>query len=252
VNTSTVDQDVRIARELIRRGRLPEAEALALRLSHASPGVPSTLLACEIEEARPDLTRALDIVTTALARDGEHPALHLKRAQILMALRRRSDGFAAAERAIEIAEPEPDPLLLDAVASIYMQTNEPGRAKPLLYRVLARSPNDPTLLYKAALSHFYLNETAEADALLARVLEMAPGYGFAWHIRSQLATQTLAANHISELRSALARPRLRDVDRMLVSFALAKELEDVGEFAQSFDTLLQPSGQSHQTGDADV
>jgi tetratricopeptide (TPR) repeat protein len=239
VNTSTVDQDVRTARELIRRGRLPEAEALALRLSHASPGVPSTLLACEIEEARPDLARALDIVTTALAQDREHPALQLKRAQILMALRRRSEGFAAAERAIEIAEPDPDPLLLDAVASIYMQTNEPGRAKPLLYRVLARFPNDPTLLYKAALSHFYLNETAEADALLARVLEMAPGYGFAWHVRSQLATQTLEANHISELRSALARPRLRDVDRMLVSFALAKELEDVGEFAQSFEPLLQ-------------
>ena len=202
----------------------------------ASPGVATTLLACEIEE-RAGLAQALDIVTTALARDGEHAALQLKRAQILMALRRRSEGFAAAERAIELAAP--DPQLLETVASMYMQTNDPGRAKPLLYRALERAPNDPTLLYRTALSHFYLNETAQADALLARVLEIAPGNGFAWHVRSQLATQTRDANHIAELRSALARPRVRDIDTMLVSFSLAKELEDVGEFAQSFDTLLQ-------------
>ena len=197
----------------------------------------STLLACEREEARADFTKALDIVTTAIARDGEHPALQLKRAQILMALRRRSEGFAAAERSIEIADPDPQQLL--AVASMYLQTNDAGRAKPLLYRALERAPKDPALLYRTALSHFYLNETAQADALLARVLEIAPGNGFAWHVRSQLATQTHDANHIAELRSALARPRLRDIDAMLMSLSLAKELEDVGEFAQSFDILLQ-------------
>jgi len=237
VNTSTVDPDVLAARELIGRGRLQEAEALSLRLSQACPGVAATLVACEIEEARPDLARALDIVAGALARHGEHVALQLKRAQILMGLRRRSEAFATAERAIEIAEP--DPQLLQTVASMYMQTNDPGRAKPLLYRALERTPGDPTLLYKAALSHFYLNEMAEAEALLARVLELAPGNGFAWHIRSQLATQTRDANHIPELRAVLARPRLREVDAMLASFALAKELEDIDEFAQSFEVLLQ-------------
>ena len=69
---------------------------------------------------------------------------------MLMALRRRSEAFAAAERAIEVAEPAAQ--LLDAVASMYMQSNDPGRAKPLLYRALERSPNDPTLLYRAALA----------------------------------------------------------------------------------------------------
>ena len=71
------------------------------------------------------------------------------------------------------------------------------------------------------------------------MLEIAPGNGFAWHVRSQLATQTRDANHIAELRSSLARPQLRDMDEMLMSFSLAKELEDVGEFAQSFEVLLR-------------
>jgi hypothetical protein len=56
----------------------------------------TTLLACEREESRGDFAKSLDIVTTALARDGEHPALHFKRAQNLMALRRRAEAFAAA------------------------------------------------------------------------------------------------------------------------------------------------------------
>ena len=208
-----------------------------MNTSTAVQDLRALLAACEREEARGDFNRALDIVTTALARGGEHPALQFKRAQVLMALRRRAEAFAAAERALEIAPP--DPRLLENVAQMYLQTNDPGRAKPLLYRALERLPDDPTLLYRAALSHFYLNETADADALLARVLAIAPGNGFAWHVRSQLATQKPESNHIAELRAALARPRVREIDAMLVSFSLAKELEDVGEYAQSFEVLLQ-------------
>jgi tetratricopeptide (TPR) repeat protein len=139
-----------------------------------------------------------------------------------------------------------------AVASMYMHTNDPGRAKPLLLRALAKAPNDPTVLYTTALSHFYLNETAEAEELLARVLQIAPNNGFAWHIRSQLATHTADANHVTELRAALAQKRLRDIDRMLCSFALAKELEDVGEFAQSFDALLEANRIKRQSLTYDV
>ena len=239
MNSPSVEQYIWRARELIQQGRHPEAEALSRQLTRASPGTGATLLACEIEEARPDLNRALEIVTTALARDGEHAALQLKRAQVLMALRRRSEAFAAAERAVASAGPSPHPQLLQAVAQMFLHANDPGRAKPLLYRAFELAPNDPAPLYAAALSHFYLNEIGDADALLMRVLGIAPDNGFAWHVRSQLATATPAANHIAELRAVLARPRLRDVDRMLVSFALAKELEDVGEFGPSFEALLQ-------------
>lgn len=250
MNTSTSDHDVRAVRELIRLGRLPEAETLTLRLAQACPGIAVTLLACEIEEARPNLTKALDIVTTALARNGEHPSLHLKRAQILMAMRRRAEAFVAAERAIEIADP--DPQMLMTVASMYMHTNDPARAKPLLSRALDKQPNDPTVLYTAALSHFYLNETAQAEELLVRVLRFAPTNGFVWHIRSQLATHSLDTNHIAELRSVLARPGLRDIDRMLSCFALAKELEDVGEFAESFEVLLEANRIKRQSLNYDV
>lgn len=237
MNTSSVDQAIRTARDLLQRGRIQEAQALSTQVSQESPGIAATLLAIEVEEARGDANRALEIANTALERDGEHPILHFKRAQVLMALRRRSAAFAAAERAIELSPPDAD--LLEAVAAIYLQTNDAARAKTLLYRALEIAPNSPTVVYRAALSHFYLNELTQADALLVRVLELAPGNGYAWHIRSQLATVSNEANHVAELRAALARPRAREIDTMLVCYSLAKELEDIGEYAQSFQALLQ-------------
>ena len=204
---------------------------------HTGPNVAASLVACEIAEARSDPARALDIVATALEQHGEQPSLLLKRAQILMELRRRIEAFAAAERAVEVGSP--NPALFQTVAGMYMRSNDPGRAKPLYYRALEQAPDDARLLYSAALSHFYLNEMDEAEALLGRALNLAPQYGAAVHVRSQLATQTHDANHIAELRGILAQPQLREGDAMMASFALAKELEDLGEFAQSFDVLLQ-------------
>ena len=76
-----------------------------------------------------------------------------------------------------------------------------------------------------------------AAVLLERVLALAPGNGSALHVQSQLRTQTREANHIDELRRVVARPRLRNQDAVLANFALAKELEDVGEYAESFEAL---------------
>lgn len=237
MNTSTVDEAVRAARELIRGGRLQEAEDLSLQLRQSSPGVAASLLASEIEEARSEFAKALDVITSALELHGEHAALLLKRAQILMNLRRRTEAFAVAERAVQGGAL--DPRLLLTVAQMHMNTNDPGRARPLLYRALELSPADPLILYNAALCHFYLNEIDDAAVQLQRVLTLAPTSGFALHVQSQLRTWTADNNHIASLRAVLSRPRLRDADVMLASFALAKELEDVGQFEESFAALMQ-------------
>jgi hypothetical protein len=84
------------------------------------------------------------------------------------------------------------------------------------------------------------------------VLEAGPGNGFAWHVRSQLKTATRAANHVPELRASLARPHAREIDTMLVAFSLAKELEDIGEFAQSFEVLAQANRIKRQSLSYDV
>jgi hypothetical protein len=248
--TNDADNRIRVAQSLLRQGKVGEAEKIAREIGQTNPGLPASLLAIEVEEAKPDLPKALETVEAALARNGESALLLLKRAQLLLNLRRRSEAFGVADRAAELAGPDP-PLLLSA-ALIYHQMNRPGRALPLLYRALERAPDDPTLLYLAGLSHHYLNETARAGPLLERVLAIAPGNGYAAYLRSQLRTWTREDNHVAELRAALARPRLRDLDAIQTSFALAKELEDMGDHVPSFEVLLQANRLKRRTLNYDV
>ena len=116
---------------------------------------------------------ALDIVATALEQHGEQPSLLLKRAQILMDLRRRSEAYAAAERAVEVGSP--NPALFQTVAEdVHAQPTIPGAPSRCCTARSNRRPTIPRLLYSAALSHFYLNEMDEAEALLGRALKLAP------------------------------------------------------------------------------
>ena len=232
-----VERRIRVAFDLLRAGRLEEAVALSRSLEQAAPSVPVSLLACEIAEARSGATEALEVVTAALARLGEQAALLLKRAHLLVALRRLPEAFAATNRAAELGAS--DPGLLQAVATIHLQHGDPADAKPLLLRASALLPQNPSVLYLTALCHFYLNEMDAAGGLLDRVLRLEPGRGPALHVRSQLRTQTRGSNNVDDLRRVLSRPNLRPGDAMLANFALAKELEDVGEFAGSFEALRE-------------
>jgi len=218
--------------------------------SNADDGIRAALLAIEGEEAKADFPKALDLVDVAIARNGAHASLLLKRAQLLLNLRRRREALDFAGRAAEAAGT--DPRLLLPAALLYHQMNRPASALPLLYRALERAPDDPTLLYLAGLSHHYLDESAQAGPLLERVLALAPGNGYAAHLRSQLRTWTREDNHVAELRTALARPNLRDLDAMQTSFALAKELEDIGDHAPSFEALLQANRLKRRTLHYDV
>lgn len=224
--------------DMVRAGRIPDAEQLCLQLQArgASP-VRVQSLAAAVAEAKSGPLAALAIADAALAEHGEDAELLARRAQLLMTLRRREEGVAAARRAAGLAVD--DPRLLQALAKIHTQRNEPGEAKPLLARARTLLPDDPAILYDTAVCHFYLNEMDEAATLLERVLALAPGNGFALHVRSQLATQTAASNHVEELRATLRRPRLRKTDAISAYFALAKELEDFGEYAESFEALRE-------------
>ena len=236
--SSALDSTINSAYDLIKAGRIDEADQLCRGLLALTPNPRTAVLAAAIAEARPDLPRALEIVNAAIEHHGEKAELLLKQAQVLMQLRRRVEGVAAARRAAEICPR--DARLLQAIAKVHVEwRNDPAEAKPLLERARELLPTDPAILYDSAVCHFYLNETDEAAALLERVLTLAPGNGFALYIRSQLRTQTAANNNVEYLRATLLRPQIRKQDAISAYFALAKELEDIGEYQESFAALSE-------------
>jgi len=235
--SNTRDSTIAAAYDLLKAGRVDDAEKLCQGLLALTPNIKTAVLASTIAEERDDLPRALQVVDAAIEHHGISAELLLRQAQVLMRLRRRTEGVSAARRAAEISAP--DARLLQALAKLHSERNEPAEAKPLLARARELLPLDPAILYDSAVCHFYLNEMDEAATLLERVLTLAPGNGFALYIRSQLRTQTASTNHVDHLRNTLMRPQIRRQDAISTYFALAKELEDLGEYQESFAALSE-------------
>lgn len=129
-----------------------------------------------------------------------------------------------------------DPFHCDTLGTILTHCQLPERAFPCFQRACQLVPNSPQFLFNLASVQRMLGNMEEAEVGLDRATQIAPDYGAAFLARSQLRRQTRERNHIGELTSALERAS-SDGDRISIGFALAKEMEDLGLYQQSFSHL---------------
>lgn len=80
----------------------------------------------------------------------------------------------------------------------------------------------------------FLGRIDEAEAAYDLAIELNPGDHEAWLNRSELRTQSEARNHITALKMQVAKGFSHPRNETFIRFALAKELEDVGHYAESF------------------
>jgi hypothetical protein len=85
----------------------------------------------------------------------------------------------------------------------------------------------------------------EAETLLDEVIARTPDDADAWYNRATIRRQTPERNHVAALRAALAG-RSPGAAPVALHYALAKELEDLGEYAESF------RGASHRARQRDA
>jgi tetratricopeptide (TPR) repeat protein len=82
----------------------------------------------------------------------------------------------------------------------------------------------------------YLGEVAAAEDEFDAAIRLSPRQHEACNARAQLRRQTQEHNHVTELEALLARTR-EPAGQVQLHFALAKELEDLGEYPRSFAHL---------------
>jgi tetratricopeptide (TPR) repeat protein len=91
---------------------------------------------------------------------------------------------------------------------------------------------------RAWLSYGHLLRTAgrHGDSVTAyrRSIELAPNFGEAYWSLADLKTFLFSQSDVAAMRVQLARPGLENEDRLNIDFALAKALEDTGDYAASF------------------
>jgi tetratricopeptide (TPR) repeat protein len=220
--------------------------ALALRAERLAPAEAALRERLKAEPTDVAAIRMLAEVGARLGRYGEasvllerclelSPSFHEARrayAQVLQRQERPLEALAEAERLMAIDAQNPNHGMLKA--SVLARLGDHEGAIGLYEDLLQRYPRQP----KAWMSYGHALKTigrrADAVAAYQRALEQAPQLGEVWWSLANLKTHRFAAADIAAMREQLARDDLGEEDRLHLDFALAKALEDEGDFAGAF------------------
>ncbi len=226
------------AQSRLAAGALPEASTLALELIRSFPDDPRpwTLMgSVHVQAERHDL--AVVCLQRAVECAPADPAALIRHGQCLVRLGRRAQALAAAQAVAAL--PLATAALADGLGTLFTHCDEPARALPLFQRAVAAAPGNAAFLFNLATAQRMVGELEAAEASLDAVIAAQPHHYAAYYTRADLRTQTPERNHVDALRALLQAGVADRTAQIMLRFALAKELEDLGEYAPSFEQLRQ-------------
>ena len=228
-------------RMLIADGRLGDAERLVAAFLERDPDhAPALKLAAEIAFRRGDREAGYSAAMKAVRRRPSDVEYGLDCAFNLVRSGRRDDALAIADlvsgQKPRIADH------LDVLGTIYTHCERPEAALPHFEQACRQVPGSARFRFNLASVQRMLGATGDAETNLDAAIALDGTQGSYFLARSQLRLQKPERNHIPELRTALDRMGRSD-GRISVGYALAKELEDITEHAESFRFLAAASAQ---------
>ena len=174
-------------------------------------------------------------LAAALVPHDPEVALYLARA--LAMAHRGQEALHQVERALQLAPK--DAQVQDRAGDVLTQCHLHEPALAAFRRAVALAPGDPGYRYNLATSLTYHGRVADAEREHEACIARAPNHWQAHLSLSQLRRQTAQSNHIERLRTLLARPGNSVTATVYLNMALAKELEDLGDYPQAFQHLVQ-------------
>jgi tetratricopeptide (TPR) repeat protein len=177
----------------------------------------------------------------ALDPQGEYRAQLAK----LFTLVRRDGDAAATLREAEQAPPA-DALSRDTMGCVYARLGDHAAALPHFAEAVRLEPRNTEYRYNQAVTLNFLGRVDEADAALEALIALAPGDARAHHALTGLRKQTAERNHVERLERTLAATRTAP-GRLLLGYALAKELEDVGHPDEALARLCAANAEHRRT-----
>ena len=222
---------------LLRAGRASDAAGYGASLLEAWPEQPRLFaFLADACQAAGDLSAALDWIDRAIGIDPS-PRHKVKKAWLLSGALRRDEIPALAAQILVQADGQGGPgLLYWQVAKLYHLHNRLREAIDCYGRAL-QLEDRPEWRYDLALARFYAGDIAAAGEDLDALIARAPKAGTAVYLRSVLRRQRQDGNHVADIRARLDSGFLQAENRAAALYALAKELEDLGEHAESFQVL---------------
>jgi Flp pilus assembly protein TadD len=130
----------------------------------------------------------------------------------------------------------PEAQLHNDLASLLHMLGDHDHALQHYSRAVALDGGNAEYHFNKGAVQRYLGDAAGAEASFDAAINLNPHEFEAYNARAQLRTQTAERNHIVQLRELVARID-SPVGSTQLNYALAKELEDVGDFDGAFAAL---------------
>lgn len=187
------------------------------------------------------LHSALSFINKAIALEPSKPRWQLHKAHILL---RNGDKSSSIEITNVLTQKHyQDADLCAELALILNKLNRFEQAAKF-YQIAITLTAESTsqlgqLYFNLASVQRYLGEIEQAEHSLNTAITINPKDYEAYLLRSSLRSQSQEKNHISQLQQALASDVKHPINKAQLSFSLAKELEDIGDYQQSFVYLKQ-------------
>lgn len=160
----------------------------------------------------------------------------LARFQVML----RQDGAAAETLAAAEAALPDDALGRDTMGCVYARLGEHAASVPHFREAVRLAPGNASFRYNLAAALNFIGDVTGAEAAAEALLALDPDHARGHHLLAGLRKVTEQRNHVAALEAALERSGKSEGGgdaRLLLGYALAKELEDIGREEDAFARL---------------
>jgi tetratricopeptide (TPR) repeat protein len=123
----------------------------------------------------------------------------------------------------------------DGLAYTSLLLNQHERASALYRRATELAPGNPRYWYSLARSERSLGRLEQAETACDNCIALDPNQFPTYLLRSELRVQDPVTNHVEKLRKRLVECGAVVDAVIYLGYALAKELDDLGQFEEAFD-----------------
>jgi len=182
---------------------------------------------------------ALVAIDKALSLEPENTDWHLHRASCLMMNGDNQQAkstvalmITASRQSEAFTSPQ-----LSQLAFLSSRLEMHNEAEKLYQSLIRLEPRNGEHWYNLATMQRFQGQFKKAETSLDKAIELNPNDYDAYELRSGLRKQTPAANHVFEMEKLLNDGIKLPSGEVRLCYALAKELEDLGESTRSFEML---------------
>ncbi|SDL67054.1 Tetratricopeptide repeat-containing protein [Maricaulis salignorans] len=220
----------------LRARQLGPARSMLTALLRDEPGyVEAWIAAARLEQMGGDHAAMRQHLSQALVLAPNSPLVRLLDVEALVhlgAIREAMDNLGVME-----AEAGQDSAWMSRLSESYTQCGAFEAAERCARQAVALDPEQPAIRYNFASSLIATGKLEESEREFNQLLARTPHDYDAYYNRATLRKQTVEDNHLAEIQRMLKAPKRTRLGEVQLNYALALELENLGQFEESFVAL---------------